>query len=763
MALFSARVLGVALAGLIAAVLGAAPPAVNDTRSAVERPGHPKLYASADELAGVKRAFLNDRGAYAQYLPKLGGTEAEIVPLTRGVTAQRSMILLARYAVAYRVTGDNAYREALRQWLPEIETYAPPPIKSIGGGEGLTAGHVLLGTALVYDLMAGDDDVRLTEAFRSLLKRQAAATFRDLSALTNFPYEQNHLIIPVCGLAIGSLAILEDEPAAKDWLAFSESVLEVSIQALGRDGWFFEGSSYWNYTMQFPICYGLAAKRVTGREIFNAPIFRHAIVYLAHIMLPGGDFTFDFGDWGPRVEGDGKGFQAGYDLPWHTLTSRPKLFIPMALEREKGGRDAFSRDLIAFLASRNPNKSGSTAIDAVFMLLWGVPSQPATEALGAHPEVPTFHYFDDHGVVHWRENWSDPDAVAVAFKAGPPAGHDFTHLLKQHSRWRPSLGHAHPDAGSFILFAGGAFLAGDTGYTGKKETADHNSLLIDGVGQHKGGTAWATFEGKPYDEYDQIALSEVWLNDVVVAATSHLTAAYDDALRMTRVERKFLLVAGRYLLVADHLASAVPHVYEWRWHSDRCAEVRGDTAEFWDQRAGLVVKNLLPIDDMRVGASIVETELYATKRPRPQQRGYYLAALSPLAAEHRFLTAAYVRRRPAESATLSKQSEACVRYTTGNETCTLWHQAGDGLAGTYAFTLADARGNVTVAGMRGSSLATPHFTVSAKTPVSLLLRFRADDVEIVAEPGLGGEITFAALGSTRTLRVGDAPVRFPRR
>ena len=488
---------------------------------------HPRLFTSRAELAELKRRFATERAALARYLPPVDGPEAEIVSMTRGVTPQNSIVLLARYALAYRVTGEKIYLDALARWLPEIEAYQPPQMESIGGSEGLTAGHVLLGAAMVYDFLEGEADPRMVGAFRALLQRQAETSFRDLSALRTLPYEQNHLVIPLCGLAVASLAVMDHEPAARSWLAFSENILEKSLRALGGDGWFFEGITYWNYTMQFPVCYGLVLKRVTGQDIFRAPIFHGGIPYLGHMMLPGGDLAFDFADWGPRVENDGKGFQAGYDLPWHTLPTRPKLFVPIALERELGG-SSFSRDLIAFLASRTRSKSGKTgnSFDTLFMLLWAVPDQASPSVLArTYPEVPTYKYYPDHGVVHWRENWSDPDAVAFAFKAGPPAGHAFAKLLKEDPRWKPSLGHAQPDAGSFILFAGGSFLAGDTGYTGKKETADHNSLLVDGIGQHKGGTAWATFEGKSYDEYAKIAIKEVWLSSVVAAVTTDLTAA----------------------------------------------------------------------------------------------------------------------------------------------------------------------------------------------------------------------------------------------
>ncbi|HSJ01826.1 MAG TPA: heparinase II/III family protein, partial [Verrucomicrobium sp.] len=403
------------------------------------------------------------------------------------------------------------------------------------------------------------------------------------------------------------------------------------------------------------------------------------------------------------------------------------------------------------------------SFDTLFMLLWAVPDQASPTVLArTYPEVPTYKYYPDHGVVHWRENWSDPDAVAFAFKAGPPAGHAFAKLLKEDPRWKPSLGHAQPDAGSFILFAGGSFLAGDTGYTGKKETADHNSLLVDGIGQHKGGTAWATFEGKSYDEYAKIAIKEVWLNSVVAVVTTDLTAAYDDALRLERVERKMMLVAGKYLLVADHLVSDVPHVYEWRWHSDRCAVIQGQNAEIRDRKVALVLNNLLSIDDMRVGATIVDTEVDANKAPRLQQRGYHISTKSKASPGHRFLTAGFVQRDAREKMKMAQRPDGVVTFSAATERCTLWYQPGAGLAGSYAFTVSDRSGRVTLAGFKGTSFDSGDagFSVKVSKTASLLLRFDDDAVEIEStDKGDSVEVTLLQSGREKRAKVGAQPVR----
>ena len=92
-----------------------------------------------------------------------------------------------------------------------------------------------------------------------------------------------------------------------------------------------------------------------------------------------------------------------------------------------------------------------------------------------------WHYFPDHDVFYWRSDWSKR-ATAFAFKCGPPEGHHTEVLLKQFPDWRLSSGHAHPDANSFIIFAKGQYLTGDTGYAGVPMTEHHNTLLVNGKG-----------------------------------------------------------------------------------------------------------------------------------------------------------------------------------------------------------------------------------------------------------------------------------------
>jgi Heparinase II/III-like protein len=108
----------------------------------------------------------------------------------------------------------------------------------------------------------------------------------------------------------------------------------------------------------------------------------------------------------------------------------------------------------------------------------------------ADPDLATANLalLSDHEVFCWRSDWNR-DATAFSFKCGPPEGHHTAAMLEQFPDWRLSDGHAHPDANSFIVFARGQYLTGDTGYAGVPMTEHRNTMLVNGKGQAKEGRA----------------------------------------------------------------------------------------------------------------------------------------------------------------------------------------------------------------------------------------------------------------------------------
>jgi hypothetical protein len=184
---------------------------------------------------------------------------------------------------------------------------------------------------------------------------------------------------------------------------------------------------------------------------------------------------------------------------------------------------------------------------------------------------PAWHYFPDHDVFYWRSDWSK-EATAFAFKCGPPEGHHTESLLQQFPDWRLSSGHAHPDANSFIVFARGEYLTGDTGYAGLPMTEHHNTLLVNGKGQAKEGDGHDVFAAVSYELLNRIRISEVKVEQNQVIVRGDATAAYGAELGLKRFVREFVYNSGAGFTVSDEVETTKPAVLTFLLHADKRIE-----------------------------------------------------------------------------------------------------------------------------------------------------------------------------------------------
>jgi hypothetical protein len=152
-------------------------------------------------------------------------------------------------------------------------------------------------------------------------------------------------------------------------------------------------------------------------------------------------------------------------------------------------------------------------------------------------------------------------------------------MLQQFPDWRLSSGHAHPDANSFIIFARGEYLTGDTGYAGVPMTEHHNTLLVNGKGQAKEGAGHDVFAEVPYDLLNRIRISEVKVTKSRVVVRGDATAAYGPELGLRRFVREFVYQPGSGFVVTDEVETTKPAVLTFVLHADDHIE-KGQGCEF---------------------------------------------------------------------------------------------------------------------------------------------------------------------------------------
>ncbi|MGH9901554.1 MAG: heparinase II/III domain-containing protein, partial [Pyrinomonadaceae bacterium] len=358
---------------------------------------------------------------------------------------------------------------------------------------------------------------------------------------------------------------------------------------------------YMVFSLHWVVRYLDALEHATGEDLYPRMRERFAPLkyYVAHSILPDGRTVFDFGDTGrgaaERNRKSGGALNSGYEVLYRLAAKyRDAEAQGVADWLRRGLKHATWEDHWAFYAhdpSLRPSPVG---------------------------KLPTSHFFQNNGTVFWRSGW-DARATAFAFRAAPPEGHHVTALLPHVPDWRLSTGHAHPDANSFIIYAHGKYLTGDTGYTGVKRTSDHNTVLVDGRGQSDDGRH-EVFKEVPYEQLDRIRVVETWATPEYFYARGEAASAYPPELKLTRFDRHFLYVAPDYFLVWDELAAAEPRRFSWMLNAEQAInELAPRQFVLASGGAGLLVEQLVAPAAAR--AEILPQVVTAQGRPGSIERG----------------------------------------------------------------------------------------------------------------------------------------------
>ncbi len=229
-----------------------------------------------------------------------------------------------------------------------------------------------------------------------------------------------------------------------------------------------------------------------------------------------------------------------------------------------------------------------------------------------------WHFFEDHDVLFWRSGWDDK-ATAFSFKSGPPEGHHTNENVKNFPDWRLSSGHAHPDAGSFIIWSNGKYLTGDSGYAGVPMTEHHNTLVFDGKGQNREGKGHDVFVGIPYDRLNQIKITDVQMSANRVSATALVTSAYEPDVGVKKFIRRFEFTAPNSFVIEDEVETEKPNIITSYLHADNLIkQLSNNKFEFEPNKTNLFVELIAP---KQVETKIEKNILTAPGRPGSVDKG----------------------------------------------------------------------------------------------------------------------------------------------
>ena len=562
--------------------------AKNSTLKAELRGVHPRVYVTEAELKALReRSRTTQRTSWQSVLQNLRALQNE--PALAPAQARRAQnevgIAIAEAALAYKIDGDKKYLDAAKKFMEAAVSYDIWGYASNKPNVDLAAGHLLYGLGWGYDLLYHDLSDAERARYRDKLSKQARLLFDYYKPKPgrSYSYSQNHVFIPMAGLAVAAYALYDEVNDAPQWAALARAIYDRVLATYSTDGYYYEGFEYWIFSTPWLVHYLDAQAHATGEDLYDHPGFKQMHLYVAHSLLPDGKYVFDFGDIyeGPITRA-GIGDEYKRANPGGRFHTNYNLLYRLAAR--------FRDPAIQGVADRMKQFNHWNA-EEYWTLLWHDPALKATPV----ERLPKAHYFRDHEVVYWRSDWT-PQAMAFAFKCGPPEGHHANTLLKQFPDWHLSAGHAHPDAASFIIYANGKVLTGDAGYAGVPMTEHHNSVLIDGKGQAAEGNGHDAFADYPYERLNQVRILEAQLAAKSALIRCDATSTYAAGLGLTSFIRTFKLDKGRFE-ITDELAAREPRVFTSLLHADeKVSEEPGRQYLLRNGNASLRVEVLVPTD-----------------------------------------------------------------------------------------------------------------------------------------------------------------------
>lgn len=524
---------------------------------------HPRIYTTAAGLEQLRqRARTTHKALWQRALDGLVAMkEAPAAAPAQKRRAQNTVAIgIVGAALAYKIEGDARYLAAAKRYMDAAVSYAVWGYTFSKPDIDLAAGHLLYGLGMAYDLLYDDLTVEERTRYRDKLVRQArllAAHFMPKPG-KSYSYSQNHCFIPIAGLAIAGYAVWDEAPEAASWVALSRAIFTRVLEVASPDGYFYEGMEYWIFSMPW-IVHALDAFAHAGNDdLYDHPALRKAHLYVAHSLTPNGQDVFDFGDVfeGPLTRAR-HGEEAARTHPNGKLHSNYNLLYRLAARF--GDSDA--QGVAAWMASL-----GHVNQEDYWSLLWFDPAVKASPMAS----LPPHHHFDDLGTVYWRTDWT-AKATAFAFRAGPPEGHHVTGLIGKMPDWHLEMGHAHPDAGSFMLYGGGSYLTGPMGYAGIPSSKLSNTVLIDGQGQANEGGGHDAFRGYPYARLDSIRITSITLGADHADIVADITGAYRPELGVTSLERRISFARGAWT-TTDRMRASKPVVLTAQVHGDQAID-----------------------------------------------------------------------------------------------------------------------------------------------------------------------------------------------
>jgi len=559
------------------------PPATPETDPAPENPvslvpavegKHPRLLFTAEDIPAMREKVTQGRGkqfydAMLKYLPVCKAPEKPGFLRDATDGQRQGFWRLPTVALHYVLTGDKQSFDRtveFMKFLQGLDNWETGQERD----SGMSAANVMVGAALAYDWLYNDLDPAFRAQYRDKLLLMARRMYHQghLNSIKSTGYWQsdpqnNHRFHRNAGLVLCALAAAEAGKTDDDWiLAKTREEMDFITRWLPPDGTCHESPSYMAFGNTHLMLAVDAADRCLGTAYLQHSFFKSAAMFRFQSMAPGLTQIFPYGDCG-----SGPGSYNNYVL---RATAVHKL------------KDEQAALFKAYDASQKFLEF------AWFSAIWYDPSADG----GSVDNLPAAAFYPDLGIATIRDGWN-ADNVGAMLKCGPYGGFKLNEYRNTNNFHYVNVAHDDPDANIFLIYARGQMLATDDGYSKKKVTSSHNTILVNGKGQKQEGGGWT----QPIKRGDMDMTHLAW--PVTFKTAGNVTVAEGEAAGtypdLSRYRRTLIWKKGAYVLVLDDIRAPKPAEITWLVQGTQLEPV-GSEGRFRLKKEGEVMEFQLVAD-----------------------------------------------------------------------------------------------------------------------------------------------------------------------
>ena len=471
------------------------------------------------------------------------------------------------YAIRHLAVGGVILEDAellarAKQWLLEAASWNPAGTTSRSYTDEW-AFRVNGALAWGYDWLYDELSIEERNLVRNALLVRTRETADHIIKHANiqlFPFD-SHAVRAVSAVLIpASIALLDDEPEAEDWLNYAVEFLSTVYSPWGdaQGGWA-EGPHYWMTGMAYLIDAVNLLKSYCGIDLYQRPFFQHTGDFPLYTKAPD-TRRATFGD--DSTMGDLPSLKIGYNLRQFAGVTGNKAYqwyYDEIKRNDPGTEMAFYNygwwDL----------NFDELAYRTDFPVIEG--QAPAADD--------TLRWFKGVGWVAIQTDMADTNKHIQFVMKSSPFG---------------SISHSHGDQNAFCLAGFGEDLAIQSGHyvafnssmhqKWRRQTRSKNAILINGEGQYAGKD-----KAQAMRSSGQIITAEQHEDHIYIQGDA--TAAYQSlSPQVTKVLRDVYFVDNSYFVIVDAIDADTPVSVDWLLHANAPMQLSDTTFRYTGQKAG---------------------------------------------------------------------------------------------------------------------------------------------------------------------------------